>query len=323
MPHDHSHANSHAHGQVHGHEGHHHHRDAAAMNDGRLALAVAANLLLTGAQIAGGLVSGSLALVADAIHNLSDAASLAIALFARRVARRGADASMTYGYRRAEIIAALINLTTLIVIGVYLVYEAILRFLAPEPIAGWIVVMVAGVALAVDLVTVALTWAAARHSLNIRAAFLHNLADAFGSVAVIVAGALVIWFGWTWVDPAVTLLIAAYILWHGLVEIRACIRILMAGTPAGIDPEALRAAVTAVDGVVDAHHLHVWQLDEGAAFFEAHVVIERADVDRLEDIKRLVKRALHDRFGIGHSTLEIELVGAHSDCSETATVMAH
>src|SRR3546814_3498688 len=150
---------------------------------------------------------------------------------------------MTYGYRRAEIVAALINLTTLIVIGVYLAYEAILRFFAPEPIAGWIVVIVAGVALAVDLATVALTWAASRHSLNIRAAFLHNVADALGSVAVIAAGALVILFGWTWVDPAVTLLIAGYILWHGLVEIRTCIRILMAGVTAGVDLEALRAAV--------------------------------------------------------------------------------
>lgn len=317
MPHD------HIHGHIHGHEGHRHHHHDAGMGDGRLAVAVAANVLLTGAQIAGGLVSGSLALVADAIHNLSDAASLAIALFARRVARRGADARMTYGYRRAEIIAALINLTTLIVIGVYLVYEAILRFFAPEPIAGWIVVIVAGVALAVDLVTVALTWAAARHSLNIRAAFLHNLADAFGSVAVIVAGALVIWFGWTWVDPAVTLLIAAYILWHGLAEIRACIRILMAGVPPGLDLGAVGAAVTAVDGVAGIHHLHAWQLDEGAALFEAHVVIARADADRLEDIKGAVKRALRDRFGITHSTLEIEFGHPHSDCAETAAVVPH
>lgn len=293
------------------------------MGDGRLAVAVAANLLLTVAQIVGGAVSGSLALVADAIHNLSDAAALAIALFARRVARRGADSRMTYGYRRAEIIAALINLTTLIVIGTYLVYEAILRFVEPEPIAGWIVVIVAGVALAVDLATVALTWAASRHSLNIRAAFLHNLADALGSVAVIAAGAAAIRFGWTWVDPAATLLIAGYILWHGLSEIRACIRILMAGTPAGVDLEAIRGAVTAVEGVADAHHLHAWQLDEGAPFFEAHVAIQRGDADRLEDIKRAVKQVLRDRFGIAHSTLEFEFVGVHSDCTETATVAVH
>ena len=327
MPHNHDHGHDHGHDHHdhgNGAGGHrHHHHDTAAMDDGRLAWAVAVNLLLTGAQIAGGLVSGSLALLADAIHNLSDAAALAIALLARKVARRGADARMTYGYRRAEIIAALINLTTLIVIGIYLVYEAIQRFFSPEPIAGWIVVIVAGVALAVDLVTVALTWAGSRHSLNIRAAFLHNLADAFGSVAVIIAGALVIWFGWTWVDPAATLLIAGYILWHGLVEIRSCIRILMAGVPAGIELEAVRAAVTAIDGVVDAHHLHVWQLDEGAAFFEAHVVIERSDAGRLEDIKAMVKRALRERYGIGHSTLEIELAGAHSVCAETATVVAH
>lgn len=312
MPHDHSHGHSHA-----------HHHDTAAMGDGRLAWAVAVNLVLTVAQVIGGALSGSLALVADAVHNLSDAAALGVALFARRVARRGADAGMTYGYRRAEIIAALINLTTLIVIGVYLVYEAVFRLFAPEPVTGWIVVAVAGVALAVDLATAALTWAGAKSSINIRAAFLHNVADALGSVAVIGAGTLVILFGWNWVDPAATLLIAGYILWHGLVEIRVCIRILMAGVPAGVDLDALSAAVTAVDGVVGTHHLHVWQLDEHDRYFEAHVVIERADADRMEDVKRRVKAMLRDRFGVAHTTLEFEFVGAHADCTETATVVAH
>ena len=311
MPHDHHHDHA------------HHRHDTAAMGDGRLAWAVAVNLLLTVAQIAGGIVSGSLALVADAVHNLSDAAALGIALFARRVARRGADAGMTYGYRRAEIVAALINLTTLIVIGVYLMYEAVFRFFAPEPVAGWIVVIVAAVALAVDLITAALTFAAAKHSLNIRAAFLHNVADALGSVVVIVAGALVIWRCWTWIDPAATLLIAGYILWHGLLEIRTCIRILMAGVPAGLDLASLQAAVAGVDGVVGSHHLHVWQLDERDPYFEAHVVIEPADAGRLEDIKRAVKAALRDRFGIAHATLEFEFAGAHSDCAETGTVVAH
>ncbi|WP_189987584.1 cation diffusion facilitator family transporter [Thalassobaculum fulvum] len=320
MPHDHHHGHDHAH-SGHGH-GHHHH-DTASMGDGRLAWAVAVNLVLTVAQIAGGLVSGSLALVADAIHNLSDAASLAIALFARRVARRGADARMTYGYRRAEIIAALINLTTLIVIGVYLVYEAVFRFFAPEPVAGWIVVIVAAIALAVDLVTAALTYAESKNSLNVRAAFLHNVADALGSVVVIAAGALVIWFGWSWVDPAATLLIAGYILWHGLLEIRSCIRILMAGVPLDQDLETLGAAVAGVDGVVGVHHLHVWQLDERSAYFEAHVVIERADADRMEIIKRAVKQVLGERFGIAHTTLEFEFDGADSACGETATVVAH
>lgn len=319
MPSDHHH-----HGHAHGHShGHHHHHDTASMGDGRLAWAVAVNVLLTVAQVVGGMLSGSLALVADAVHNLSDAAALGIALFARRVARRGADATMTYGYRRAEIIAALINLTTLIVIGVYLVYEAVFRLFAPEPVAGWIVVAVAGIALAVDLVTAALTYAGAKSSMNIRAAFLHNVADALGSVAVIVAGALVIWFGWNWVDPAATLLIAGYILWHGLVEIRACIRILMGGVPADLDLDVLSAAVTAVDGVVGTHHLHVWQLDEHDRYFEAHVVIERADADRMEDIKRIAKAMLRNRFRLTHTTLEFEFVGAPADCTETEMVVAH
>lgn len=317
----HSHTNSHGHS--HGHSHSHAHGDASGMSDARLGWAVAVNLALTVVQIAGGIVAGSLALVADAVHNLSDAAALGIALFARRIARRDADDRMTFGYRRAEIVAALVNLTTLIVIGGYLVFEAVARLLAPEPVAGWTVVVIAAVALVVDLATVLLTRAGAAHSVNVRAAYLHNLADAMGSVAVIVAGTLIILWGWTWVDPAATLLIAGYILWHGCAEIGGCVRLLMGGAPPGIALDQVVAAIEGVDGVCAAHHLHVWQIDEDRNSLEAHVVIERADAGRMEEIKQAVKRRLSERFGLGHTTLEMEFAGAHSECAETAVVVAH
>ncbi len=287
MPHDH---------------GHHHHHDETA-DDRRLGFAVAINLLLTVAQVAGGIVSGSLALIADALHNLSDAATLIIAVIARRLARRPATRRMTFGYARAEIVAALVNFTTLILLGLYLAYEAAMRLLDPQPIEGWTVVIVAGVALAVDTATGLLTWAMARRSMNIRAAFLHNLADALASVAVIVGGVVVILYEWTLIDPLLTLAIAAYVLWHGASEIGGAIRILMNAAPEGFDAGALAARMAAVPGVADVHHLHLWRIDERRVSLEAHVRIAEGAAPGAVKARL---RALLAEAGVGHTTLETE-----------------
>ncbi len=299
MPFGHGHAHGHAHG---------HGRGAAPGHEGdrRLVAAVAVNVGLTLAQLVGGAVSGSLALVADALHNLSDAASLGVALAARRIARRPADRWRTYGYRRAEVIGALVNLTVLIVIGVYLVFEAATRFFAPEPVEGWTVVIVAGVALAIDAATAALVYAQAKEGMNIRAVFLHNVADALGSVAVIVAGALIILYDWRLADPIATLLIAAYVLYQGITSIRGAVHILMMGAPADVDVEELAAEAARVPGVLGVHHVHVWQLDERHRAAEAHIVVERAEPGRAEGIKRRIRALLRERYGIDHSTLELE-----------------
>lgn len=208
-------------------------------------------------QVVGGILSGSLALIADALHNFSDAISLIIAFAARKIARRPADASMTFGYGRAEVVAALINYTTLIVIGLYLVYEAIMRFFDPQPVDGWLIVIIAGVALVVDAVTAALTYAMSKSSVNIRAAFLHNVADALGSIAVIVAGVAILLYDWRLIDPLVTLLIAGYILWQSFSEIGNVVRILMLGSPPDIDVNRVVDELNAIDGVASVHHVHL------------------------------------------------------------------
>ena len=292
MPHDHSH--------------HHHHDLSAEGGDARVAWAVAVNLGLTLAQVVGGILSGSLALIADALHNFSDAIALIIAFFARRIARRPADAEMSFGYGRAEVVAALVNYTTLVVLALYLIYEGVMRFLRPEPIDGWLVVWIAALALAVDLVTAALTYTMSKQSVNIRAAFLHNLADAMGSVAVIVAGTLVILKGWTWVDPLVTLMIAGYILWHVKGEVGEVIRVLMLASPASLEAEEVAGAIEAMDGVAGVHHVHLWAMQERAASLDAHLVIAPGDWGRADAVKAAVKDMLVDRFGIAHSTLEME-----------------
>lgn len=289
----------------------HHHPHADLEGDKRVAWAVAVNLGLTLAQIVAGVISGSLALIADAIHNMSDALSLVIAFYARRVGRRPADAGMTFGYGRAEVVAALINYTTLIVIALYLAAEGVQRLFNPVEIEGWIVVIVAGIALAVDTVTALLVFRLSKDSVNMRAAFLHNLADAMGSVAVIVAGALILLYDWRLIDPIVTLMIAAYILWHSALGIRPVIRILMLGTPDDLSLPDLIADLEAVPGVANIHHVHLWHMQEHEAALEAHVALSEGA--EAETVKSDLKSLLHSRFGIAHSVLEIETVAETCD----------
>jgi cobalt-zinc-cadmium efflux system protein len=290
MPHDHSH--SHSHGED--------------LSDGRLVVAIALNLLLTLVEAVAGFFAGSLALLADALHNFNDCGSLVIALVARRIGRRPSDDRRTFGYRRAEIIGALINLTILIVIGLYLVYEAIVRVFRPEEIDGWIVVVVAAVALVIDIATAVLLYAMSRGNLNLRAAYLHNLGDALSSVGVIIAGAAILLFGVYWTDAAVTLVIAAFILWQSLAMMRRSIHILMEGAPADVDAAELVSALQTIEGVVEIHHLHLWELDEVHRALEAHVVVADAHLARWAEIKQQIKACLAEQFRIHHSTVEFE-----------------
>lgn len=301
---------------------HHHHSHKHHVHlldnggDRRVAWAVAANVLLTVGQIFGGILSGSIALIADAIHNLSDAMTLVIALVARRIARRPSDASMTFGYARAETVAALVNYTTLVLISVYLAYEAVWRLIDPTDVTGWIVIAVASLALTVDVVTAILTYSMAKDSLNIRAAFLHNLADAGTSVAVILGGVLVMLFDWRLVDPLLTLGISVYIVWHALTDIGPVIRILMLGAPPGIDPHKVARAVQSVDGVVGVHNMYLWQIDERRATFQAHLVLVSSAHDATT--RSAVRQLLRDDFQIEQVTLETESAGA--ECINPATI---
>lgn len=303
MPHDHGHANI-----------------DPNSGDRRVAIAIWANGLLTVAQIVGGILSGSLALIADALHNFSDMASLVIAFAARKIARRPADERMTFGYGRVEIVAALINYTTLIVIGFYLIYEGGMRMIDPPEVMGWTVVILGGIALVVDTLTAMLTYSMQKGSVNIRALFLHNLSDALASVAVIVGGTLIILYDMRWVDPAITIGIALYILYLSFTEIGGPIRTLMLGSPPDIDGNDVVRAIQSVDGVVDVHHVHLWQMQENAAALDCHIVVERDRMGEADKIKENVKSVLDERFSIEHSTLEFE---ATDNAHQEAQVFGH
>lgn len=291
-------------------------------SDRRLVVALVLNLVLTVVEVVAGLLSGSLALVADAIHNLSDCGSFVIALIARRVGRWPSDDRRTFGYRRAEIIGALINLTILVVVSLLLIYEAFERFFYPEPIDGWIVVGVAAVALAVNVATTVVLYAMSRDNLNVRAAYLHNMADSFSSFGVIVAGAVILWFGILWIDAVVTLLVAIFTIWHSLPDIKRAIHILMEGAPSSVETSTLMAELQAVAGVAGVHHLHLWELDEHHSALEAHILVEPAQLDRWAAIKQELKQRLAMRFGIEHSTLEFETPD-EGDCQPCARAGNH
>ena len=287
------------------HDDGHTHIDAAS-GDRRVAIAIWANGVLTLVQIVGGIISGSLALIADAIHNFSDMAALVIAFGARKISRRPADGQMTFGYQRIEIVASLINYTTLIVIGIYLVYEGVMRMIDPPEVLGWWVVILGGVALVVDTLTALLTYSMQKGSVNIRALFLHNLSDALSSVAVIVGGTLILLYDLRWIDPAITIGIAIYILYLAFTEIGGTIRLLMLASPPEIEIEDMIRAVSRVQGVEGIHRVHFWQIDEQRVSVDAHIVVAGDHWARMEAVKSDIKKMLAEEFGITHSTLEFE-----------------
>lgn len=312
MPHDHAHGgHSHGTGGGGGHGHSHGHSHGADLGDRPLLWAVAVNLALTAAQIAGGLAAGSVALVADGVHNLSDALALVLAYVARRMARRPADERMTFGWGRAEVIAAFVNYLALIGISVWLAVEALGRLIDPPPVAGRTVVLLAGLAIIVNGATTLLTWRMAKDSANVRAAFMHAATDALVSVAVVIGGLLIMWLGWRWIDPVLTLLISAVIIWHVIRDIGPVWRTMMLGAPVGVDTPALRAALAGAAGAQGVHHLHLWQIDERRISAEMHVVVAEGANPRAV---RLAVREVLARHGITHSTIETE--SAAEGCAE-------
>jgi cobalt-zinc-cadmium efflux system protein len=276
----------------------------------RLLIALALNLGITVAEVAGGIISGSLALLADAAHNLSDAGSVLVSYIAWRISQREADRRRTFGYARAETIGAVINLTTLFVIGIYLLYEAVNRLINPTEVVGTTMLIVGVIALVEDL---AAAWVLRKEagSLNVRSTYLHMIADALATIGVIVGAiGIMIWGSSVrWIDPAITALIAIYILVHASREIREAIAVLMDSAPKDFEYDAVVADLKAMPSVEDVHHLHVWQLREGRTALEVHVAVSETDLGKATDLQGEMKLRLRERYGVDHATIELELAG--------------
>lgn len=270
-----------------------------------LLVALALNVGIVVAQVIGGLASGSLALLSDAAHNASDAAALGISYGARRLARRPPDARFTFGYARAETVGAVVNLTALVVIALYLLVQGVRRLADPPDVPGKVLLIVGAIAFVEDLLSVWVLRREMKGSLNVRSAVLHLIGDTASTVAVIVSGLLILWRGITWVDPALTIAISLYLLYEGGKELRQAARVLMDGAPPGLDFDALVGAIHAVDGVGGVRHVHVWRLDEHRAALEAHVAVTTEGAEATERVKQEIKRCLKQRFAIEHTTLEL------------------
>jgi cobalt-zinc-cadmium efflux system protein len=276
----------------------HHHTDARRP----LALALALILALMAGEVVFGVLAGSLALLADAGHMLTDAAALALALGAASFALRPARGRWTFGYRRLEILAAQINGITLLVVGVVIVYTAVGRLIEPPEVRGGIVLVVALVGIAVNLAATALLARPSRESLNVRGAFLHVATDLAAFAGTAVAGALVLATGWDRFDPLASLVVAALIFWSSFVLLRESTRILLEVAPR--EPRELAETMLAVPHVTEVHDLHVWTVGSGFPSLSAHVLVEPgADC---HGIRQELADLLRERFGLAHSTLQVE-----------------
>ncbi len=298
---------------------HHHHHNIEDASIGKLWISIALNLIITLAQFVGGILSNSLALLSDAVHNLNDTASLGISLVARKISKKGANHRKTFGYKRAEIIGAFINLITLVIVALFLVKEGFERFFDPQEIDGYTMFYVAIVGLLGNVITAALLFKDSKDNLNMKSAYIHILSDAFSSVGVILGGWLIIQYQWYIVDTILTIFIGTYILWHSYHMLRETINILMESKPSGLDLDELTSNLKTIVEVCDIHHLHVWRLDESQVLLECHVVIEKEDVMNMEEVKSAIKKLLHDKYEITHSTLEFEF----EPCSAHHHELAH
>lgn len=284
--------------------GHHHHHDTKGRN---LLISIVLNILITVAQVIGGILSGSLALISDALHNFSDVMSLIISYIANKYAKKKASFDKTFGYKRAEIIAAFVNAASLMIVAAYLIYEAIHRFIDPQEIKSGLVIWLALLGIIANGFSVLLLRESSKENMNMRSAYLHLLTDMSASVAVLIGGLLMKYFDWFWVDSVLTLLIAIYLLFMGYDLLRNSFRVLMLFSPEDINLEELRNTISAFPEIKNVHHMHIWQLNEQENHLEAHIdFYDDITLSQFDEILNKVEKVLHDNFGINHVNIQPE-----------------
>jgi cation diffusion facilitator family transporter len=272
----------------------------------RLMLAMVINLLIPAAQIIGGLLAGSVALISDAVHNLGDFAALMVAYGAHRAAKRGPSVRHTFGLQRIEILAAVVNAALLCGAAMYIASEAMVRLADPRPINLTIVFWLALLGIAGNGAAAWLLHRDSEHNLNARGAFLHMIGDMLTSVAVLV-GALVMQVAdLPWLDPALSLAIVVYIVWNSVVLVKEAVHVLMNGVPRGLDLEAIKAALESVAGVDSVHYLHAWSMGNRSVALTAHVVVPDQLISAAENLTMTINDVLMDNFGIDHPVLQFE-----------------
>jgi cobalt-zinc-cadmium efflux system protein len=300
----------HIHNHEHGHEcnGHHHHNhiDVSEVSGKKLFWVILLNFGITFAEIIGGIISGSLSLISDALHNFSDAIAVIISYIALKLGQKENSLKHTFGLKRTEILAALLNSAVLVGISVFLFFEAFKKFYYPEPILGSTMLTIAIIGLVGNLLSIYFLEAGSHENMNIKSAYLHMLSDAISSVAVILGALGIIFFKIYWIDPVLTIIIGVYVLIESFKILKKSVHILLEGTPVDISIEEIKNIVEQIDGLKNVHHIHIWSVGEKDIFFEAHAELEDMMLSDAGKIRKKVEEKLLE-YGINHVTLQLEV----------------
>src|SRR6185436_12950342 len=288
---------------------HSHFGDLAHQTTRRLALSLVLTLAFVIIEIIAGFISNSLALLTDAAHNFTDVIALGLSWYALRISTQPAHAGKTYGYHRVGILVALVNSTTLILISIGIFYEAYHRFLAPPEVDAPILIGVGTVAFIINAVTAWLVQKGSDHDLNLRSAFVHLMGDVLSTVGAVIAGIVIFFTKWNWLDPLVSVLIGALILWNAWGIMRQTIHILLESTPENIDMKDMVNDLLNIEGVRGVHDLHVWSINENLRVLSAHIMTADIPVSAGTAIQRGVNEVLFHKYNIQHATLQLECEG--------------
>lgn len=310
-PHNHEHGEAvnncppgHHKSETSGHHGHSH----GITGEKNMLAAIALNTAITVAEIAGGLFSGSLSLLSDAFHNMSDVVSLIISYIAMLVGKKSKSSTKTYGYKRAEILAALANVIALFFVSGFIIYEAVIRFANPKPVNSVIMLSVAFIGLLGNGISVAMLFRDSKSNLNIKSAFLHLLGDTVSSIAVILTATVLLFKPWYFLDTVISIAISLYIIKESLSILMESINILMQGAPKGINKYKITEELYSLPDfkIKDIHHIHIWDITPGKTVFDAHIVVDKDSLQNADEIISRVNRVLSEDFHISHSTIQLE-----------------
>jgi cobalt-zinc-cadmium efflux system protein len=290
----------------HDHSPHAHRLDGEDTTGSRLLITIVINLAIPAAQIVGGIYANSMALISDAVHNFSDFTALLIAYFAFRIGKKGASPQNTFGYARAEILGAVINVALLVAASAFILYAAFERFRNPQPVIGHIVIYLAAVGILGNGLSAWLLHRDSKHSLNVRGAFLHMLGDLLTSVLVLINGFILVFRPWYWLDPLLSFLIVLFILKNCWTILRDATGILMNATPRNIDLEEIKKTLQTIPGVCGVHYLHAWNVSSASIAFSCHVEVTDQLLSGTEPLSEKIRHELFHRFGIDHPILQFE-----------------
>ena len=307
---------------------HSHFGDIAKQTTSRLTLSLFLTLTFVFVEVIAGFIGNSLALLTDAVHNLTDVIALGLSWYAIRLTSQPANARKTYGYHRAGILVALLNSTTLVLISLGIFYEAWQRFMNPPDVQSGVLITVGILAVMINLATALLVRKGSEHDLNVRSAFMHLMGDVFSTIGAVIAGVIIYFTGANWLDPFVSVLIGFLILYNAWGILRDSVNILLEATPRDIDVSKLVQDVMEIQGVLGVHDLHIWSIAQNLRTMSAHILTEDLSISAGAEVQRQINEVVFHRYNIAHATLQLECVdclpdGLYCDIREVNHVHKH